>query len=134
MLNTLHKTFNRQADYIGTGNVLGTCQVSNYIRSANTVECNGIANKPRELQNFDISHFRGLPQHVERLARKVSDDAGQAILYKIRHWRGKVEIVDGWIITEGHKTGHKLHYIVDGYRATYKQRDILQVVAKELTK
>jgi len=134
MLNTLHKTFNRQAEYIGTGNVYGTCQVSNYIRAANTLDCNGMTNKPGKLQDFDISLFRRLPQNVERLARKVADDAGQAILYKIRHWRGKVEIVDGWIITEGHKTGYKLHHIVKGHRATYKQRDILQVVAKELTK
>lgn len=131
MLNTLHKTFNRQAEYIGTGNVLGTCQVSNYLRSANTLECNGIVNPLKKLQDFDISHFRGLPQNVERLARKVADDAYLAILYKIRHWRGKVEIIDGWIITEG---SYKLRYIVAANRATFKQRNILQVVSKIISK
>ena len=133
MLNTLHKTFNRQAEFIGTGNVYGTCQVSNYIRAANTLECNGIINQPKKLQDFDISLFDRLPQNVEKLARSIADDAGQAILYKIRHWRGKVEIIDGWIITEGHKTSHKLRHIIEVHRATYKQRDILQVVSKILS-
>lgn len=135
-MHTAHKTFNQQAKQAGevmTGNVWGKCQLSNYIRSASTLECNGITNKPGHLQNFDLGLFGPLPNRVRNAAQEVANDAGQCILYKIRHWRGKTEIVDGWIITEGHKTGYKLRHALYESGTNWKQRDIIDTVARKLS-
>jgi hypothetical protein len=101
MRDTLHKTFNKQAEYIGRGNVIGTCQVSNYIRPADELECNGRTNPRGHLQSFDLALFKNAPRNVMADARIVADVHGKAILYKVRHWRGTSEIIDGWIITDG---------------------------------
>lgn len=83
---TEHKTFNRQCDYIGTGNVYSNTQTSSYIRSVDTVECNGRISQPGHLRNFDLKQFERLLRPSDR-SRVDKYKNRQIILYVFFHYR-----------------------------------------------
>jgi len=106
-INTGHKGFDRQCECLGTGNVWGTCQFSNYIRSYNETECNGFINLPGHLQKWDLDRFKDIPSHVRRGVEELTAQTG-GILYEIRHfgirqpYSGKQKIVHGYVLTARH--------------------------------
>jgi len=61
ILDSPHKTWNKQTIALMTGNVWDNGYFSNYIRSWNKLECNGIKNEPGHLQNFDLRPFGNIP-------------------------------------------------------------------------
>jgi hypothetical protein len=96
-----HKTFNRQAELISTGNVIGTVQYSNYIRPYNELECNGFSFEAGHLQNYDLTKnvvASILPSHIREQVRKLTHDDG-GIIYNFHHWNGDKRIDDGFVLT-----------------------------------
>lgn len=65
LIDSGFKTFDKQTNYIGTGNVIADTQYSNYIRPYTQVKCWGIEDRPLgELCKYDMQHFRGLPNRL----------------------------------------------------------------------
>lgn len=98
-----HKTFNRQADLISTGNVWGGVQTSGFVRPYNQTECNGFTNPPGKLRDFDLSLWRNMPSHVRAYVIKQTRDRS-VILYEFHHktrirWGGVRWVTHGWVVT-----------------------------------
>jgi len=101
------KTFDRQCTCITTGNQIGNCVISSYIRPSTELECNGFISPKGHLQNFDFSGFKDLPNEVEKWIREYDK---KCILYKFRHFSNGHSIVDGWIITDPNHNFLKMFY------------------------
>ena len=110
-IDTGHKAFDRQCEFLGAGNVWGNVQYSSYIRAHNATECNGFTFKPGELLKGDLDKFE-LPQWVRNSIEPLLVDKG-AILYELRHWNRGKKFVHGYILTG---TDHELMrtYYVNG--------------------
>ena len=106
-IDTGHKTFNRQCECLGIGNVWGTCQISSYVRPYTETECNGRENAPGHLQKFDLDQFKDIPSHVRREVEQMTRAIG-GILYEIRHWGRRIsydrrqKFIHGYILTARH--------------------------------
>lgn len=93
IINTLHKTFNKQTDYIGKGNVYTNTQVSSFIRAYNTRE-----HAPRIDRDFDLQTFSNIDIMLKRKIIELTEKE-TVILYKFRHWDKTKEVIHGYIIT-----------------------------------
>ena len=95
-----HKTFNRQVQCISTGNVLGYCQLSGYVRAKNDLKCNGFTNPPGHLQNWDLTSgiLRDFHPMVKEWIRENVIDK-HVIAYQFRSWNGERKVVHGYVIT-----------------------------------
>ena len=96
-----HKTFNKQADCINTGNIIGNVEYGAYIRAYNNIECNGKTDyMPGDLQNFDLKSIPHLsPNHVINKIRELAKNES-IIFYAFFHHNGDQRIMHGWIITK----------------------------------
>ena len=102
LIETGHKTFDRQCECLSTGNVMGTCQKSWFIRPRSELECNGRVNAPGHLQDFDLGSFKNLPGHIGDYIKAQSKTV---ILYELRHWVKKPyserqKVVHAYIVTD----------------------------------
>jgi len=130
IINTGHKTFDRQLVCASTGNVIGGGQYSNYIRPYTETECNGFTRPPGHLQNFDLQHF-SLSDRLRSLVKKYTQDKSR-ILYKFYHYNGDTEITHGYVLTEGYDENYKLvDYWVTG--PTYKSWLVIEGVLPYIT-
>lgn len=93
IINTLHKAFNKQTDYIGKGNVFARTQLSSFIRAYNTRE-----HAPGIDRDFDLKVFNGLDIMLKKKILELTEKE-TVILYKFRHWDKTKEIIHGYIIT-----------------------------------
>lgn len=99
-IDTGHKGFDAQADYLGTGNVCSNVQRSCYIRAHSERECNGYIHPRGHLQRFDLDEVdRNLPHLVKSLVEKWCAQS-PAILYKIRHFNAGGERIHGYVLTD----------------------------------
>jgi len=103
-INTGHKTFDKKAnnDLLMTGNVVGNCQFSYYIRAYNQTECNEKEFKPGALQSYDLRNFFAVGYTVPySMKYEIESDKNQRfILYCIRHSVGSKKRIHGWILTD----------------------------------
>ena len=105
-INTGHKGFDSQCDGISTGNVCGKVQFSMFVRAWDDQECGGQPFPPGALRKADLDQFNNLPLDV----RSVVEDETTTlpgILYRFRHWNGKVPVDHGWILTRTGDMGHR---------------------------
>jgi len=103
-----HKTFNRQTNCLGTGNMIANTQYSNYIRPYSEIECNSFTNPPGHLQNYDLTKnivADILPYHIREEIRQLTHNGG-GIIYNFHHWQGGKCINDGFVLTR--RDDHKL--------------------------
>ena len=134
LINTGHKTFDKQCECLSTGNVYGTCQYSSFIRPRTATECNGFSNPEGHLRDFDLQHFRdGLrswPYVLQCILEAT--ETQQCILYEIRSWThdrrsfhaNKRKIIHGYILTD---TNHKrIKVFITG--RSWKSTQIMGVV------
>lgn len=137
-IRTGHSTFDRQCEYLGTGNVSGNVQKSQYVRARTNTECNGFRFEPGHLRESDLRTFRDmsgsgrsdLPGHV-RAYIEAFTESESAILYEIRSWRSGRKTVHGYIITRpGKKYGEDEFLVALSTGPTHKSRDILRTVAE----
>lgn len=103
--DSLHKTFNRQVDSIGTGNVIGDVQLSGYVRPRSEMERpSGEPCQRGEMQEWDLTHFilKDFPSYVKDYIRKLDyAENNSVIAYEFRHWRGLRKTVHGYVVTTG---------------------------------
>ena len=129
VMETGHKTFDRQTNIVGTGNMIANTQYSSYIRPYTETKCWG----PDEfelghLRAYDLNGFRDMPQWVHKQVERVTHHT-KAILYQFfhygnnRHWSGyQKRVIHGYILTDSNGrllakmvTGptHKSHAVID---------------------
>lgn len=122
LMESGHKTFDRQTNLITKGNVISNTQISGYIRPYNQTECNGRTVKKGELQDFDLRKFGRLPYYVEEMVRTCAKDK-TVILYMFFHRNAYNEkVVHGYIITNTNY--NVIDIFVTGTRR--KSRDVIQ--------
>jgi hypothetical protein len=126
-----HRTFNRKADLISTGNVVSNVQKSSYIRPFSETECNGIVNPPGHLRDFDLKPFlTTIPSGVLKYVESVSMNK-QVVLYRIQHYVGERRVIHGWIVTKDWRENHGLlRCFSNGGR---KSRSVIDEAVKYLT-
>lgn len=97
IINSDFKEFNKQTNYIGSGNVIANTMWGNYIRPWNeTINPVGQVVPEGHLFNFDLQYFHinnAMKEYIKSLNRKV-------VLYEIFIYRnGKKDII-GWLIED----------------------------------
>ena len=88
-------TFDKQTNYISTGNVSANTQLSLYIRPRK--ETNNGDFKVGELQAYDLKLFNNLPMYIKSYLNRIEE---KVILYEFRHRANGKKIVDGYVITD----------------------------------
>lgn len=139
LIHTGHRTFDRQVSCISTGNVIGTTQLSSYIRAWNDpgeglVDYPENKRPPGHLQNWDLSHLvfgiTQVPNEIRNYCREnLVDHSG--ILYCFFHWHGRERMVHGWVMTTSHNECRLLKYWVAGQ--TYKSENIIRTCIEYIT-
>jgi hypothetical protein len=132
-----HKTFDRQTNYLGTGNVLANTQHSSYIRSANDFDCPPLKDiKKGQLRDLDLKSFTyvtavRLPYLVEKYIKEVTEDQ-PIILYQLRHFNNGEKKVDGYIITDTNYN-HLATFVLNqrAYESVLEARKYLAIMPKE---
>ena len=101
VLDTGHQVFDKQCTYLSTGNHLGNCQFSSYVRPVSETECNGRIVPPGELFAFDIDAFWEMPMYVQAAIRKMNRTV---VVSEIRHHigphRARCKVIHGYIVTD----------------------------------
>ena len=101
VVSTGSKVFDRQCTYLTTGNHLGNCQFSSYIRPVSETECNGRTFAAGELFDFDMAAFKEMPSHVRAAIRAMDRTV---VVSEIRHHIGphsaKCKVVHGYVVAE----------------------------------
>lgn len=132
-IQTGHATFDRQADLLSTGNVVGDVQLSFFVRPKHETECNGFTNPEGHLRDWDLNQFKDLPR-FPRIRRRVIEitDKQYCILYEIRTWgkrnpdtRRRQKTIHGYILTAA-KDYKFIEKWVTG--PTWKSRAIIEAV------
>ncbi len=100
LIDSGFKTFDKQTNFIGTGNVISDTQYSSYIRPYSQVKCWGVEDRPLgELCKYDMQHFKNLPNRLRNLLldenRKESYILYEFFIYR---WNQKEPIF--YIITD----------------------------------
>jgi hypothetical protein len=123
-INTGHKTFDRQCTCISTGNQIGNCVISFYIRSYSNTECNNHFFEPGHLRNTDIGHFKNLPIFAKDYLDIHKEE--EFILYHFFHYQKHTKISDGYVITNKDKK------LVDHFITNHTQKgyNIINVCKK----
>lgn len=107
LIESGHKTFDRQTTVILTGNQIGDTVSSSFIRPADEVECNHRTFEPGRLQNYDLSYWP-VPFGIRKVVQQLTDLNDGSILYRFFHWGYRrsvggywemVKIEDGWGLT-----------------------------------
>lgn len=92
------KTFDRQCTCISTGNQIGNCVYSNYIRPSTETVCNNTTFDKGHLQNYDLQWMnKDAPQHLVDYIKKMDVSC---ILFQFHHRNNGHMIIDGWILTD----------------------------------
>jgi hypothetical protein len=138
LLESGHKTFNRQTNLITYGNVIANTMYGRFIRPFTETECNGYTREPGHLQKFDLDWYTligrqpAVPKTVYKMVRELAQQ-NQIILYQFHHWttrRGRsFKIVHGYVITSPDKK--LLWYWPCG--PTYKSEQVLLEAIKYIT-
>jgi len=134
-MRTGHVTFDKKAglENFMTGNVVSSIQFSNYIRGRETVECNGFTFKEGELRDFDLKHFKDLPDAIRRVVKSFTDGTDPVVLYQIRHWTGDTKVVHGYVVTRPIGNGLKHEVIWQSVNGrTAKTEAVITEACKQL--
>jgi hypothetical protein len=112
LIETGHKTFDRQCRAILTGQQIGDCVTSAYVRPRSEVKCNGFTFEVGHLQDRDLE-FVGTeacsPALREHIVALTANDS--ILLYKFFHHSPRRAIVDGYVAT---RSDHCLLKVVTG--------------------
>jgi len=100
---SLHKEFNRQTNYIGTGNVIANTQVSGFIRGRLDNGHNLMSDRaghypPGELQEHDLRPFN-VPEQIKDWIRHNITGKESVILYKFFYYVGETQKPIGYVVT-----------------------------------
>jgi hypothetical protein len=100
-IDTGHRAFDRQCEYLGPGNVWGNVQFSNFVRPISETECNGFTFKTGELCESDLKCFQDMPAAICTWIRALNR---KVIVYEFRHFVGpswqRHKHVHGYVVTD----------------------------------
>lgn len=100
LIESGHKTFDKQTNCLTTGNVIANTQLSFFIRSFNeTIDPVGHIVPKGRLRDYDLNHFSDMPSYIRRCVEYITEDI-QVILYEIRHFNGISKVIDGYVVTD----------------------------------
>ena len=124
-----HQTFNKQCRCICTGNQIGDCVYSGFVRPYNRTKCNDFAFAKGHLQEYDLNWLlKDLPYFVKDWIRKYTKTkAIIAYHFFYRNNNNKVDI--GYVVTD-----EDYHLIRKWYAGTYKAQTALDEAIKYITK
>lgn len=127
IINSDFKTFNKQTNYIGTGNVIANTMTGFYIRPYNEIECNGTYHEKGVLRDNDLKMFeynKDIFDYVKSITENKS-----CILYQIFYYKNnKKRKVFGYIIQQN----NDFKYILTDYENRDKKRSALDLVVNIL--
>lgn len=103
-IDTGNATFDRKCKVISRGNVISSTQLSNYIRTSNTLENCGNKFDKGHLQNFDLDCLFNDWSHLKRKIGELADKNNGIIVYQFFHRNGKNRVDHCLIVTT---TDHK---------------------------
>lgn len=136
LMESGHKTFDRQTNCISTGNMIANTQLSSYVRPYSKVECNGRIFPLGHLRKHDLGWWSGplLPSRVRAYIESVTKDEA-VIVYQFHHflsggyWGKDRRIVHGYVVTT---TDYELlKKFVTG--PTYKSSLVIDEATKYIT-
>ena len=117
------KEFDRQTNFIGTGNVEANTQFSSYIRPWKKTECNGFVNPEGHLMDFDLKQFSNqrIPRDIENVLRNKERE--ESVILYMFFVLSKEKHVEPfcWVVTNDR---HRLiaYRVTAGYRQNYSKR------------
>ena len=105
VIETGNRTFDRQCNFLTTGNHWGTCQFSTFVRPVSETECNRFTVPAGELFDFDMKPFTdsipAMPAHVRTAIRAMGHTV---VVSEIRHHigphRARCKVVHGYVVTD----------------------------------
>lgn len=102
VIETGHKTFDRQTNYVGPGNVFANTMIGLYIRPFEKVDCNGFTFPQGHLFYTDMKTFNGLhvSNDIIKEIKQLATKHNGVIFYGFFHYNGKERIVDGFLVTD----------------------------------
>ena len=128
VINTGHKTFDRQCAVVSTGNVIAPTQYSFYIRPRTQTECNGFQFPVGHLRDTDMGQLDGVPSHVRKFVKEQTETE-HVILYKFFHYARGERIVHGYVVT-----GYNNRLMRRFYTGpTYKSCNVIDTVIEYIT-
>lgn len=100
IIDSGYKTFDKQTNYLSSGNVISSTQYSNYIRPYNEI-VNPIGNKVEKghLRNYDLKYFsknlmtNGFKDWLDNLTKNT-----KVIIYEYFIYRNRDKEVIGWLV------------------------------------
>lgn len=125
LIETDHRTFDRQTNVISTGNVIANTQLSLYVRGELRVKCWGPeTRKPGHLRDYDLRSWPEMPRLVRELVLRETKGREDSVwVSSFFHHNGSRKVVHGYIIARGNKL---LHQVCTG--PTYKSRLVIEGV------
>ena len=123
------KTFNKQTNYIGTGNVYANTQTSSYIRAWNDTNNYGYIGKPGEFLKFDLKPFGNIPEKIRTILFD-KERSESYILYNFHIWNNGHKENVCWILTD-YNHNYISGCISCGYGQSYWKRESVFQECKE---
>lgn len=106
-IDTGFKSFDKQSNYLGTGNVIANTQCSSYIRPTYELVSHSKEYQARHLFEFDIKPFK-LSGMNKALVEKFADKHNGCILYKFFYIKDKNIQTIGFLLTSKDKKRHSI--------------------------
>lgn len=97
LINSKLKEFNKQTNYISSGNIIANTLYSNYIRPYSEIECNGLIFKPGHLFEYDLKFFNinnDLKNYLKELNKQ------HIILYEVFICKNEKRDIIGWLVED----------------------------------
>ncbi len=131
LVETGHKTFDRQTNIVSTGNIIANTQSAFYVRGEMCVKTWSRTDyEPGYLRNYDLGNWPTMPTSVRQSVIRLTAGRKDSIwVSELFHYNGDRCIVHGYIITT--PDHHLLDMFVTG--PTYKSADVLEGVLPYVT-
>ena len=137
VVNSGWKEFDKQTNYIGTGNVYANTQVSTFIRPWGQTECNNYTFPEGQLMNSDLKQFDGFRIPASLLGViKDKNRKDSVILYMFFTMRNKRVVPFGWVLSERDYSTIGCH-VTRNHRESYIKRwsalnEAIQYIQKDV--
>ena len=104
IVETGHKTFDRQTNILATGNIIANTLLGGFIRGEMVLTCFGPkVHKPGYLRDFDLDGFKNvhLPQRVRDYVKNVTRGSTESVqLYTLFHHGRDKLIIHGFVVAK----------------------------------
>lgn len=114
LIESGHKTFDRQTNIITHGNAVANTEFGSYVRPSSELECNGFMNAHGHLQDYDLKPFEqfgltGKSWMWEEIVKRIDASYG-GILYAFFHRLDHVQLsTNGNLLVHGFALTDKKH-------------------------